>query len=609
MVTFVTLVAIFNVYLCAIRAENKETEKADNWSATGAKADVMRFIKQNKAHIDDTTSSESSDTNEYEEIKIKNFNKPYKDLIKGISKVPKKFDLNRSHDKEKNKDRKNKSQTIEKKKHIDRNEEIKESKKSTPNQNKNRNRNKEKYHTEERSREKSRVKERMKSRNRDKERTMNANRNPEKMPEVFRLNENNPIPTTDRFKDMNINKLLPPVMEKNKKTKSDNQDKNSKIGVSAPPDPSNLRIPKKAPLGLRSTRMPPMSLNQLDDPVTTPTKWTKSNSGTPPNTLSPYAIMEQMKIVIDCFPHANATFETIGRTVEYNDIIIVKITDRKQRYFRADESKYIDEVPEKKIIFIVHGLSVMGMTKMLHLSSISELKILMSYYLNHLDKFDIFLIPLANPDGYSLSHNVEYGMMWNKNASPQEACRGVYLDRNFDVSWNSTRQISSCSQLYPGPAPFSEVETNAVRNIFHYFGHKILAYINVHSGTFDDKVFKGDAILYPRGYTELQTDDDKYIDLKGEVDESMKNASFQVMSVAVDTLYNWYGKISGSSVDYASTVYGIPYALEFVMQLYQEEGTNYSIQHFALTEIWNRLIDTVFNNMWKSLHGNDVRKK
>lgn len=109
---------------------------------------------------------------------------------------------------------------------------------------------------------------------------------------------------------------------------------------------------------------------------------------------------------MDCFPHANATFETIGRTVEYNDIIIVKITDRKQKYFRTEESKYIDEVPEKKIIFIVHGLNVMGMTKMLHLSAIEELKILMSYYLNHLEKFDIFLMPLANPDGYSLLHNV-----------------------------------------------------------------------------------------------------------------------------------------------------------------------------------------------------------
>lgn len=52
----------------------------------------------------------------------------------------------------------------------------------------------------------------------------------------------------------------------------------------------------------------------------------------------------------------------------------------------------------------------------------------------------------------------------------------------------------------------------------------------------------------------MQSDDDKYIDLKGEVDEAMKNASFQVLSVTVDTLHNWYGKISGSSVDYAATV-------------------------------------------------------
>lgn len=52
----------------------------------------------------------------------------------------------------------------------------------------------------------------------------------------------------------------------------------------------------------------------------------------------------------------------------------------------------------------------------------------------------------------------------------------------------------------------------------------------------------------------MQSDDDKYIDLKGEIDEAMKNASFQVLSVTVDTLNNWYGKISGSSVDYAATV-------------------------------------------------------
>lgn len=66
--------------------------------------------------------------------------------------------------------------------------------------------------------------------------------------------------------------------------------------------------------------------------------------------------------------------------------------------------------------------------------------------------------------------------------------------------------------------------------------------------------FQGDAILYPKGFTDVQSDDDKYIDLKGEIEEAMKNASFQVMSVNVDTLYSWYGKVSGSSVDYAATV-------------------------------------------------------
>lgn len=42
--------------------------------------------------------------------------------------------------------------------------------------------------------------------------------------------------------------------------------------------------------------------------------------------------------------------------------------------------------------------------------------------------------------------------------------------------------------------------------------------------------------------------------MKGEIDEVMRNASFKVLSVAVDSLYNWYGKVTGTSVDYAATV-------------------------------------------------------
>lgn len=66
--------------------------------------------------------------------------------------------------------------------------------------------------------------------------------------------------------------------------------------------------------------------------------------------------------------------------------------------------------------------------------------------------------------------------------------------------------------------------------------------------------FQGDAVLYPHGYTTSLIDDDKYIDIKGDVEESLKNATFKIISVAVEPLHNWYGIVTGTSVDFASSV-------------------------------------------------------
>ncbi|XP_075981335.1 carboxypeptidase B-like [Anticarsia gemmatalis] len=352
-----------------------------------------------------------------------------------------------------------------------------------------------------------------------------------------------------------------------------------------------------------------LELKQLD-----PDKPRKGSNEMYDEVLNPYNLVQQMEQIIASINNANMTTEVLGRTVSYNDIVLFKITELKRdetRYFRADESKYIDEVPEKKIVFIVHGMVVMGLGRTRCLHKLSYFKILLSYYLAHLDKFDIFLIPIANPDGYA--YVMGRDIYWNKNMSPQSDCNGAMLDRNFDVAWNSSQGLGSCSQSYPGPAPFSEAETKAIRNVFHRHGHKIVAYINVHAGMYNPTEFKGEAILYPRGYTDVQSDDDKYIDLRGDVEEAMKNASFQVVTVTVETLHNWYGTVYGTSVDYASTVYGIPFALEFVMQVYQD----YSIfedrdsieedkyDYNALTQIWHRQIDVVFNYIWKSSQGNN----
>ncbi|KAL0820431.1 hypothetical protein ABMA28_006305 [Loxostege sticticalis] len=320
-------------------------------------------------------------------------------------------------------------------------------------------------------------------------------------------------------------------------------------------------------------------------------------------------IKHQIDKMAKDFPAANISVEVIGRTIEYNDIVMMKVTEKKSEisaYFRADDSKYVDEVSAKKVIFIVHGLSVMGMENIPCLVSNPQFKTLLSFYFSYLDKFDIFLIPMANPDGFVMSKR---NYIWNKNMSPQGACSGVALDRNFDVSWNTTtttqkyqyikESSSSCSQHFPGLAPFSEPETKAIREVFHHYSHKMSAYLHVHSGSYDFGSFKGDAVLYPKGYTEVQSDDDKYIDLRGEIEEAMKNASFQIISVAVETLHTWYGQISGSSVDYASTVYGVPYAMELVMQPFQDiPDASQSYSENALNEIWRRVLDVIFNNIW-----------
>jgi hypothetical protein len=86
----------------------------------------------------------------------------------------------------------------------------------------------------------------------------------------------------------------------------------------------------------------------------------------------------------------------------------MKVTEKKSdagTFFRADDSRYTDDIPEKKIVFIVHGLSVKGMKALPCLSEIEQFKTLFNIYMCHLDKFDIFLIPLANPDGFAMTRN------------------------------------------------------------------------------------------------------------------------------------------------------------------------------------------------------------
>lgn len=89
-------------------------------------------------------------------------------------------------------------------------------------------------------------------------------------------------------------------------------------------------------------------------------------------------------------------------------------------------AKYEDDPPEKKIIFIVHGLNIWGFTELPYLFEINNFVSLLKNYLEHLDKFDIYLIPMANPDGVSFSLHVS---TFN--------CMYLYQLSNFSLSFSS----------------------------------------------------------------------------------------------------------------------------------------------------------------------------
>ena len=110
--------------------------------------------------------------------------------------------------------------------------------------------------------------------------------------------------------------------------------------------------------------------------------------------------------------------------------------------------------------------------------------------------FDVYMIPVANPDGYAYTwtttnstFHTPWGhksihRLWRKNRRHTSTkseklvtnssksnlpifnirefwCVGIDLNRNFDISFGSTSSDDPCSNVYHGTGPFSEPETQA----------------------------------------------------------------------------------------------------------------------------------------------------
>lgn len=110
------------------------------------------------------------------------------------------------------------------------------------------------------------------------------------------------------------------------------------------------------------------------------------------------------------------------------------------------------------------------------------------------DNVEFYLVPVFNVDGYLYSWISPTTRLWRKNRRPNGGNSfGVDLNRNWGQGWGGEGSSGSiASDIYRGPSPFSEIETQSFRDFF--ISHpNVRAQADIHSYS--------QLILWPNGNT------------------------------------------------------------------------------------------------------------
>uniref|UniRef100_A0A0N5C5Q6 Peptidase_M14 domain-containing protein n=1 Tax=Strongyloides papillosus TaxID=174720 RepID=A0A0N5C5Q6_STREA len=169
-----------------------------------------------------------------------------------------------------------------------------------------------------------------------------------------------------------------------------------------------------------------------------------------------------------------------------------------------------------------------------------------------LEKFDWYIVPLANPDGYQYS--MDQDRMWRKTRSINKTiskwCIGADANRNWGYKWGEVgANRSPCSNIYSGSEPFSEIESKGLKNFITYNVYDPKIYISLHS--------YGQVFLAPWGYTnDLPSNHNDQKNAALLALEAIKNISGA--EYMFGTISEMMYPASGTSIDYMQN-YGVPY--------------------------------------------------
>ena len=213
-------------------------------------------------------------------------------------------------------------------------------------------------------------------------------------------------------------------------------------------------------------------------------------------------VYDRLDLMYSSYPNIITQKFPIGTTIEGRPIYAVKISDNPN----IEENE-----PQVFYNALTHAREPAGMMSVMYY---------MFYLLENygtdpevsflVDNREIYFVPVTNPDGYEYNHitDPDGGGMWRKNKQDnnnngifETSQDGVDLNRNYGYEWGYDDIGSSPDPddaLYRGTAPFSEPETQTVRDFCNSKNFKTA--LNYHTYS--------NLLLYSWGYINDPTPDD-----------------------------------------------------------------------------------------------------
>ncbi len=241
---------------------------------------------------------------------------------------------------------------------------------------------------------------------------------------------------------------------------------------------------------ITSERVLPPCPDPILTQYTTPANYAGGNMG---GYVTYQGMLDQLDLMAALYPNiikARAPITSAYTTHEGRSVYWLKISDNPN----VNESE-----PEVLYDALHHAREP---------NSLSQLLFYMWYLLENydtdpevkylVDNTEMYFVPCVNPDGYVYNEttNPNGGGFWRKNRRTNgDGTFGVDLNRNYGYQWgfdNSGSSPDPSSAVYRGTAPFSEPETQMMRDFC--LAHNFQIALNYH--TF------GNLLIYPWGWVD-----------------------------------------------------------------------------------------------------------